>query len=581
MRVVGREDDGPALALLGYDFRDCPAPGFVESGGGLVEQKHRGAGLERKGELQSQAHAGGVGRGELVGGAAQTESFEEIESGIRQAPQVGGEGKVLGPREQGIQVQIGRGVPHARLRTGHGAHGGPDEAGEYFQQRRFPTPVRPEHGQHIAYAQCDVDLTKDPPGTVSLAKFGCRQHVQRSMDLDRNTQPVPTRKQTRTMRRGLITFVVCFLGVFLALQVHQRLNQPQADAARSLEAPGRLEPARLGQSVPTAPGGLDFRAAARKLVNSVVSIQTRQQAMNWMGEQQLVPAGAGSGVILRPDGYIVTNNHVVAGAEQISVQLADKRVFEAKLVGTDPRTDIAVLKIQAPNLQPASVGSSKSLEVGQWVLAAGNPLGYDNTVSVGVISSLGRTLEAGDGRGAAGTVLTDMIQTDAAINQGNSGGALANPNGELVGINTAIASIGGGSIGIGFAIPIDRVRRVTDDIIRFGRARHGTIGVGAHAASAWILNSPRGRQLMKQDTGAEPPRDGLVLRTVRPGSPAERAGMRALDVIEAINGEKMETFGDMMRVLADKAPGERVDVRFWSRGRSRTVSIVLEFDPSA
>ena len=180
--------------------------------------------------------------------------------------------------------------------------------------------------------------------------------------------------------------------------------------------------------------------------------------------------GQGSGVILSKNGIIVTNNHVVevpndpehAIVEQVKVRLQDKRVFTAKVVGRDRRADLAVLKIEATDLQPIEVGDSSKLEIGQWVVAVGNPLGFDNTVSVGVVSSLGRSL------GLENSFLLDGIQTDAAINPGNSGGALTDAAGQLVGINAAIASGNGGSVDIGFAIPVNTVRRVVDQILKFG-----------------------------------------------------------------------------------------------------------------
>ena len=206
----------------------------------------------------------------------------------------------------------------------------------------------------------------------------------------------------------------------------------------------------------------DFSAAAKKASPSVVSVDQYRDVPRGLFSDEVTTrkTGTGSGVIISDSGYIVTNNHVVSGAKQVRVRLDDGRAYDAKVLGTDSRSDLAVIKVDAKNLHAIEIGSSKDVQVGQWVLAVGNPLGFDDTVSVGVVSSLRRNLAVGD------QGMVDAIQTDAAINAGNSGGALCNSQGQLIGINAAIASTNGGSIGIGFAIPVDRVKTVVDDIVK-------------------------------------------------------------------------------------------------------------------
>jgi S1-C subfamily serine protease len=209
------------------------------------------------------------------------------------------------------------------------------------------------------------------------------------------------------------------------------------------------------------------------------------------------------------------------------------------------------------------------LEIGEWVIAVGNPLGYENTVSVGVVSSLGRTLPT------EASILVDAIQTDAAINQGNSGGALANAQGELVGINSAIASNSGGSIGIGFAIPIDRAKRIVDEILKHGRVRYGWLGIETDRR-AGLLENPRARAELQSIVGAMPPSTGVLVQSARRGSPAERAGMGRFDVLLAIDGKSIKEPMDFQLTMLDRRPGEVIEVKFWSRGETRTAKIKLE-----
>lgn len=374
-------------------------------------------------------------------------------------------------------------------------------------------------------------------------------------------------KTVRFLQAALMALCVVALvaaGVVAGLRFERQRS--------SVAAVNRLDDVFAVQN-PAAPvgGPVDFRAAAQRVIPSVVSIDKFEEVYGFFRREPGVEQTAsGSGVLISEDGYILTNNHVIENAAQVTVRLNDKRQFDAKVIGTDPYSDLGLLKISAPNLKPAEMGSSKSLEIGQWVIAVGSPLGYDNTLSVGVVSSLDRTLPS-EGR----SLLVNAIQTDAAINQGNSGGALADAQGRLVGINTAIASIGGGSIGIGFAIPIDRARRVVNDILKFGRARYGTLGVLVDSRPG-LMQRERVRLQLEEMLGAKPPAQGILVREVVRGSVAATAGMQQFDVILKVNGKPMDDPIELAKFQLDSVPGDKATVEVWQRGARKTFSLTLD-----
>lgn len=319
----------------------------------------------------------------------------------------------------------------------------------------------------------------------------------------------------------------------------------------------------------------DFTAAAEQILPSIVSITTLAEGENWFGERFVQPSGSGSGVVLSKSGHIVTNNHVVTSggrrmADRIIVKFSDGETSEAKVIGTDPRSDIAVLKVERKELTPIAVGDSEALKVGQWVVAAGNPLGFEQTISVGIVSSKGRPLKTDDY-----AIFVDGIQTDAAINQGNSGGALCDAQGRLVGINTMIASTDQGSIGIGFAIPVNRVQEVVDEILKFGAARYGRIGIAVRSDSS-ILGLSQIRDRLRRQVGAEkdPPSQGVIVSQVYQG-PAAEAGIRPLDVITKIDSKPMTSTEDYQVFMADKKPGQTLKIEYWSRGETRSANLTL------
>ena len=285
------------------------------------------------------------------------------------------------------------------------------------------------------------------------------------------------------------------------------------------------------------------------------------------GPQQQTPRrveGIGSGVIVSPDGYILTNHHVVDGAIEIRVETTDNRSFAAKLVGSDQPSDLAVLKIDARSLPVLNLGDSDRVRVGDVVLAVGNPLGIGQTVTAGIVSAKGRATGLSDGS------FEDFLQTDASINRGNSGGALVNTNGELIGVNSQILSPSGGSIGIGFAIPSNMARAVMDQLLKTGKVRRGMIGVTIQSITADLaasLNLPAAR--------------GALVSSVSAGGPGEQAGIKSGDVIIAINNQPIIDSNSLRNTVARTLPGTPVTVTILRDGREQKFNVTLAELPTA
>ncbi|TXF96931.1 Do family serine endopeptidase [Massilia arenae] len=257
--------------------------------------------------------------------------------------------------------------------------------------------------------------------------------------------------------------------------------------------------------------------------------------------------GAGSGFIVSPDGVILTNAHVVQGADEVTVKLQDRREFRAKVLGADPRTDVAVLKIDAKGLPVAPLGKSQSLLVGEWVLAIGSPFGLESTVTAGVVSATGRTIS---------DAAVPFIQTDVAVNPGNSGGPLFNTRGEVVGINSQIYSMTGGYQGLSFSIPIDLAVRIKDQIVATGKVQHAMLGVQVQEVEQGFADS------FKLETV-----EGALVFSVERGGPAERAGLKPGDVIRRANGKTIVSSGDLPALMTLSKPGDKMALDVWRDGK--------------
>jgi len=325
-----------------------------------------------------------------------------------------------------------------------------------------------------------------------------------------------------------------------------------------------LERSRSGASRGGADGQMDeemqefFRRFFGVPMPNVPNAPRGQQRPNPRGggggEEEQQPRGVGSGFILTPDGFVMTNAHVVEGAEEVLVTLTDKREFKARIIGADKRTDVAVVKIDATGLPAVRVGDVSRLKVGEWVMAIGSPFGLDNTVTAGIISAKGR--DTGD--------YLPFIQTDVAINPGNSGGPLINMRGEVIGINSQIYSRSGGFMGISFAIPIDEASRVAEQLRVSGRVQRGRIGVQIDQVTRDVAES----------IGLGRPQGALV-RSVESGSPADKAGIEAGDIITKFNGQAIDRATDLPRLVGNTKPGSKANLTVFRRGGSRDLAVTV------
>ncbi len=310
----------------------------------------------------------------------------------------------------------------------------------------------------------------------------------------------------------------------------------------------------------------DLSYAAEQTTPSVVYIETISR--HYSGERDFWDfffyrgpvQGAGSGVIISENGYIVTNNHVIDKADKITVFLHNRKKYEAKVIGRDPSTDIALLKIEARNLTPIKMGNSDELKIGQWVLAVGNPMNLRYTVTAGIVSAKGRNINIVHGK----FPIESFIQTDAAINPGNSGGALVNAYGELVGINTAIASRTGNYIGYGFAIPVNIVKKIVKDFIDFGNVQRAFLGVEVVDLDDKVVEK------MKLEDY-----HGVLVYDVIPGSVAEKAGIKPGDILLKIANYPVNSKAEYLERLSYYRPGERISIIFKRDGKTKTANVTL------
>lgn len=302
-----------------------------------------------------------------------------------------------------------------------------------------------------------------------------------------------------------------------------------------------------------------------KIVRQEVPEILRQYGVRGREQKQ---RGLGSGVIISTDGFIITNNHVVEEADELKVLLNDDREFIAKVIGTDPKTDVAVIKIEAENLPAATLADSDKLRVGDVVFAIGNPLDIGQTVTMGIVSATGRRVGILDEVGG----YENFIQTDAAINMGNSGGALIDARGRLVGINSAILSTSQGNIGIGFAIPINLVSSIMHSLIDTGMVARGFMGVTTNPEPL----TPE----MAESFGAPKDTRGVLITDLSPDGPAAKAGLKPADIITGINGKPVTSRDDLRLIIAQTAPGTKVDVKYLREGKLQAAEITLALQPA-
>lgn len=335
----------------------------------------------------------------------------------------------------------------------------------------------------------------------------------------------------------------------------------------------------------------DFVVASKAAMPAVVHIRTQYntdsqeysnplaQLFGLSPEGSMPAMGSGSGVIISPDGYIATNNHVVDQTSSMEVILPDKRIFKAELIGRDPNTDLALLRIKADNLPAIKFGNSDNIQIGEWVLAVGYPFSLNTTVTAGIISAKSRSIGIIEGPGSGtpasdpssggSTAIESFIQTDAAINPGNSGGALVNINGELVGINSAIASQTGSYAGYAFAIPVNLAKKILDDLREFGSVKRGVLGVA--------FPSPSGEEYYLQQQKITPGSvNGVYITNVLKGSAAEAAGLKEGDIIQSIDGLQLASSSEFSERIARHRPGDEVKLTYLRNGKSTTVTTKLK-----
>ncbi len=377
------------------------------------------------------------------------------------------------------------------------------------------------------------------------------------------------------------TIALAALFVVATLRPEWLQGTPRIDAAPIISGEaGGLELRQAVQDNPVARAG-SYSDAVRKAAPAVVNIFTSKEVKaarhpflsdpllrQFFGDRlpEQAPSqratGLGSGVIISPRGYVLTNHHVVEAADEIEVGLANGKKLRARLVGSDPESDLAVLQIQAEGLPVITFGDDQGLRLGDIVLAIGNPLGVGQTVTMGIVSGLHRT-------GLGINTFENFIQTDAAINQGNSGGALIDTAGNLVGINTAILSQTGGSIGIGFAIPASTARSVTESIIAKGSVVRGWIGVEAQEITRELAESFK-----------LPGTEGALIANVIAGGPAARAGVKSGDVLRAVDGKRVGNPGEMLNLVAALAPGQSSKLTLWRAGQELVLTIEVGTRPA-
>jgi Do/DeqQ family serine protease len=379
----------------------------------------------------------------------------------------------------------------------------------------------------------------------------------------------------------VLTAALTSLGtLFLAARFQNNIPYFTAGSTNKVQLPVNYI-SNNGSTAINATPPIDFQRAAEGAVKAVVHIKTTTKARTIAGRseyddffgglfgqrQYYIPQqmGSGSGVVVSPDGYIVTNNHVVAGADEVTVSFGNRFTTTAKKVGTDPSTDIAVLKVDEKDLAFMEFGNSDDVKLGQWVLAVGYPLTLDATVTAGIVSAKSRAI--GINRTQAKNAVESFIQTDAAVNPGNSGGALVNTNGQLIGINSAIASPTGSYAGYSYAIPANIVRKVVNDLMKFGTVQRGFIGI-----EPLETRSLTQAQMNELKIGRQ---DGIYIKSVLSNGGASKAGLKQGDIITQVNGVVVSSYPELQEQLSRYKPGDNVSITYLRVGVEKMTTVEL------
>ncbi len=369
------------------------------------------------------------------------------------------------------------------------------------------------------------------------------------------------------MNRISSLFLVSLFSGVLTLSAYKLLFDNNGYFSNNKNSIVTDAPNSYGRTVGLSIEAVDFTEAADKTIHTVVHVKnvSRQTINNPLmeffygfgGQQSQEQVGTGSGVIISEDGYIVTNNHVVKNASEIEITLNNKKSYSAKLIGTDSKMDIALLKITTEEKLPYSAfANSDSVKIGEWVLAVGNPYNLTSTVTAGIVSAKARNLDTSG--------IQSFIQTDAAVNPGNSGGALVNTKGELIGINTMISSPTGSYTGYSFAIPSNITRKIIEDIMEFGNVQRGILGV-----EGGELNATASKELGVTET------QGFYIKKVNTKSGAEKAGLQKGDIIIKLDDQNVATFADLSGYINTKRPNDKVQVTFIRDGKNKVVPVIL------
>lgn len=370
------------------------------------------------------------------------------------------------------------------------------------------------------------------------------------------------------MKSTLKTFLIAAISAIVTLATHDYFSNEKIEIVENVK-PNLVPTTYSFNTNRVAAEVTDFTRAAEKTVNAVVHVKNtsiqKSNVSGWLrqfygDDFDEKRVGTGSGVIVSPDGLIITNYHVIENATEIEVTSNKNKTYTAEIVGSDPNTDLAVLKIKTNESLPyIPFGDSEIARVGEWVLAVGNPFNLNSTVTAGIISAKSRDLNDRDSKNQS------FIQTDAAVNMGNSGGALVNTDGELIGINTAISSITGGFVGYSFAVPSNIVRKVFEDLIEYGNVQKGLLGVSGNA-----LNAELAEKFDLQET------QGFLIGEVIEGMGAAEAGLKSGDVIKKVDDIKINTFADLTGYLSTKRPGEKVQISYSRDNSNNKITVTLK-----